>query len=70
MSLAAIDALETAELVEYCTRYYPARVYTVSGAGAGLGADGAGERERESERAQRIRDVRVGWLLVLGMGWR
>ncbi|KAJ7340781.1 hypothetical protein DFH08DRAFT_811965 [Mycena albidolilacea] len=45
-SLAAIDALEIAELGEYCSRYYPARVYTVSGAGAGLGADGADERER------------------------
>jgi hypothetical protein len=57
-SLAAIDALETAELVEYCKRYYPGRVYTgVSGAGAGAGgglgadgADGADERESESER--------------------
>jgi hypothetical protein len=48
-SFAAIDALETAELVEYCKRYYPGRVYIVSGARVGLGADGADERERERE---------------------
>jgi hypothetical protein len=64
-NLAAIDALETAELVKYCKRYYPGRVYTGI-SGAGLGADGADqrERERESGRAQRIRDVGVaaGWV--------
>jgi hypothetical protein len=61
-SLAAIDGLETAELVEYCKRYYPDRVYT--GVSGGLGADGEDERGRERERAQRIRDVRVavGWV--------
>ncbi|KAJ7807428.1 hypothetical protein B0H14DRAFT_3152474 [Mycena olivaceomarginata] len=52
----------TAELVEYCSRYCPDRVYT--GVSGGLGADGEDERGRERERAQRIRDVRVavGWV--------
>jgi hypothetical protein len=61
-SLSAIDALEPAELTEYCSRYYPDRLYT--GVSGGLGADGEDERGRERERAQRIRDVRVavGWV--------
>jgi hypothetical protein len=65
-SLAAINALTSTELVEYCNRYCPDQVYT-GVSGAGLGADGE-ERGRERVRV-RARRVREGWLMGgMGMG--